>query len=94
MGWIGLDCGFGNRRWEAKRVLDFVVKGRNIEGYNIQDAATADLHCCDCFMGKIILALTEVLNYRAELDSKPVLNVTVYSDSTYAISCMTEWLPP
>jgi ribonuclease HI len=41
----------------------------------------------------IILALQKVLERYEALNGDPLLKVTVYSDSQYAVSCMTEWIP-
>jgi ribonuclease HI len=38
------------------------------------------------------MALEHALERYDELDSCPRLDVTVYSDSRYAVNCMTEWL--
>ncbi|KAL2838578.1 ribonuclease H-like domain-containing protein [Aspergillus pseudodeflectus] len=40
----------------------------------------------------IILALQQVLAKHKELFSDPWLDVTIYSDSRYAVGCMTEWI--
>jgi ribonuclease HI len=40
----------------------------------------------------IIIGLEMVLEKFAELDSNPHLNITVHSDSRYAVGCMTEWI--
>jgi len=40
----------------------------------------------------IILALEQALERYEELDSNPWLDVTIYSDSRYAIGCMTDWI--
>ena|SRR5258706_9109972 len=40
----------------------------------------------------IILALEQALEKYAELDSNPWLDVKIYSDSKYAIGCMTDWV--
>ncbi|KAA8652366.1 hypothetical protein EYZ11_006473 [Aspergillus tanneri] len=40
----------------------------------------------------IILALELALEKLEELDTQPYLNVTIYSDSRYAIGCMTNWI--
>jgi ribonuclease HI len=40
----------------------------------------------------IILALKVALNKYDELDTNPRLYIKIYSDSKYAIGCMTEWI--
>lgn len=40
----------------------------------------------------IILALEQALQRYAELRSNPWLDVKIYSDSRYAIGCMTAWI--
>ncbi|GAB1207073.1 hypothetical protein APSETT445_005780 [Aspergillus pseudonomiae] len=40
----------------------------------------------------IILALKRALEKYDELDTRPQLKVTIFSDSTYAIGCMTKWI--
>ncbi|TVY33899.1 Ribonuclease H [Lachnellula occidentalis] len=40
----------------------------------------------------VILALEKALIKYAQLRSSPRLNVKIYSDSKYAIGCMTEWI--
>ncbi|KAJ5902631.1 ribonuclease H1 [Penicillium taxi] len=40
----------------------------------------------------IILALEQIIVKHQELHPKPRLNVKIFSDSQYAIRCMTEWL--
>ncbi|OGM42553.1 ribonuclease H1 [Aspergillus bombycis] len=40
----------------------------------------------------IILALKQALEKYDELDTRPHLKVTIYSDSKYAIGCMTSWI--
>jgi ribonuclease HI len=40
----------------------------------------------------IILALEQALEKHEELDTNPSLNVKIYSDSRYAIGCMTNWI--
>ncbi|KAK2612326.1 hypothetical protein QQS21_001590 [Conoideocrella luteorostrata] len=40
----------------------------------------------------IILALQRALEKVDELDTNPYLNVKIYSDSRYAINCMTNWI--
>jgi ribonuclease HI len=40
----------------------------------------------------IILALEEALNKYDELDGYPRLYTRIYSDSKYAVGCMTEWI--
>lgn len=40
----------------------------------------------------IILALDQALEKFAELRSSPRLDVKIYSDSKYAIGCMTDWI--
>jgi ribonuclease HI len=39
-----------------------------------------------------ILALEQALEKRDELDSNPWLDVTIYSDSRYAIGYLTDWI--
>jgi ribonuclease HI len=40
----------------------------------------------------IILALEQALEKYEELDTNPWLDVKIYSDSRYAVSCMTAWI--
>ena len=40
----------------------------------------------------IIVALEQALEKYKELDSNPWLNVKIYSDSRYAVDCMTKWI--
>jgi ribonuclease HI len=40
----------------------------------------------------IILALQKALEKLAQLRTNPWLDVTIYSDSRYAIGCMTDWV--
>lgn len=40
----------------------------------------------------IILALEQALEKYRELDSNPWLDVKIYSDSRYAVDCMTKWI--
>ena len=40
----------------------------------------------------IILALQQALKRYKSLDSDPYLDVTIYSDSRYAVNCMNEWI--
>ncbi|OAQ57389.1 ribonuclease H1 [Pochonia chlamydosporia 170] len=40
----------------------------------------------------IIVALEQALEKFEELDTNPYLNVKIYSDSRYAINCMTNWI--
>lgn len=40
----------------------------------------------------IILALEQALEKFEGLDTNPYLNVNIYSDSRYAINCMTTWI--
>ncbi|KAJ5975813.1 ribonuclease H1 [Penicillium waksmanii] len=40
----------------------------------------------------IILALEKALQVYEDLNSNPWLDVTIYSDSRYAVNCMTEWI--
>lgn len=40
----------------------------------------------------IILALEQALERLKELDTNPYLDVKIYSDSRYAIGCMTNWI--
>ena len=40
----------------------------------------------------IILALEQALEKYEQLDKNPWLDVKIYSDSRYAIGCMTEWV--
>ncbi|KAE8423319.1 ribonuclease H-like domain-containing protein [Aspergillus pseudocaelatus] len=40
----------------------------------------------------IILALETALEKLEELDTRPYLDVKIYSDSRYAIGCMTKWI--
>ncbi|KAM0486313.1 hypothetical protein ACHAPX_001019 [Trichoderma viride] len=40
----------------------------------------------------IILALEQALEKYRELDTDPYLRVTIYSDSRYAVNCMTTWV--
>lgn len=40
----------------------------------------------------IIIALQEALQAYDELDTNPYLHLTIYSDSRYAIGCMTDWI--
>lgn len=40
----------------------------------------------------IILALERALEKYRDLDSDPYIDVTIYSDSRYAINCMTTWV--
>jgi ribonuclease HI len=40
----------------------------------------------------IILALEQALEKFEELDTNPYLDVKIYSDSRYAIGCMTKWI--
>lgn len=40
----------------------------------------------------IIVALEQALEKYEELDSNPWLDVKIYSDSKYAIGCMTDWI--
>lgn len=40
----------------------------------------------------IIIALEQALEKSAELRTSPMLDVTIYSDSKYAIGCMTDWV--
>nr|KMM71100.1 hypothetical protein CPAG_07407 [Coccidioides posadasii RMSCC 3488] len=40
----------------------------------------------------IILGLQMALDRYEELDTSPSIDVTIYSDSRYAIGCMTEWI--
>jgi ribonuclease HI len=40
----------------------------------------------------IILALEQALEKLEELDTNPYLDVKIYSDSRYAIGCMTNWI--
>jgi ribonuclease HI len=40
----------------------------------------------------IIMALEQALEKYEELDTNPWLDVKIYSDSRYAIGCMTEWV--
>ncbi|KAJ5975907.1 hypothetical protein N7481_009614 [Penicillium waksmanii] len=41
----------------------------------------------------IILALKRALERYEGLNNDPRLRVTIYSDSTYAVNCMTQWIP-
>jgi len=43
-------------------------------------------------MWAIILALKHALEMRDSLISNPWLDLKIYSDSTYAVRCMTEWI--
>ncbi|KAL2800862.1 ribonuclease H-like domain-containing protein [Aspergillus keveii] len=45
-----------------------------------------------CRDHRLILALELVLEQRDKLDTNPRFDVTIYSDSRYAVGCMTEWL--
>jgi ribonuclease HI len=40
----------------------------------------------------IIMALELALDRYNELDGNPWLDVTIYSDSQYAVNCMNEWI--
>ncbi|KAJ5763747.1 ribonuclease H-like domain-containing protein [Penicillium manginii] len=40
----------------------------------------------------IILALQKALEVYEGLGNEPVLDVTIYSDSRYAVNCMTKWI--
>lgn len=40
----------------------------------------------------IILALEKALEKYAELHTNPWLDIKIYSDSRYAVGCMTEWV--
>ncbi|KAJ5949960.1 ribonuclease H1 [Penicillium verhagenii] len=40
----------------------------------------------------IILALEQALEKLVELDTSPYLDVRIFSDSKYAIDCMTKWI--
>jgi ribonuclease HI len=40
----------------------------------------------------MILALEQALKKLEELDTNPYLDVKIYSDSRYAIECMTNWI--
>ncbi|KAJ5403419.1 ribonuclease H1 [Penicillium cosmopolitanum] len=40
----------------------------------------------------IILALEKALSLYHDLDNDPRLDVTVYSDSRYAVGCMSQWI--
>lgn len=40
----------------------------------------------------IILALEQALDKYEKLDSYPYLEVEIFSDSKYAVGCMTEWI--
>jgi len=40
----------------------------------------------------IIVALLQALKKYRELASNPWLDVTIYSDSRYAVDCMTKWI--
>ncbi|KAJ5890733.1 ribonuclease H1 [Penicillium subrubescens] len=40
----------------------------------------------------IILALEQALEKYQELDTNPYLDVTIYSDSKYAVNCMKSWI--
>jgi len=40
----------------------------------------------------IIVALEQALEKYEELDTNPWLDVKIYSDSKYAIGCMTDWI--
>ncbi|KAL2811872.1 ribonuclease H-like domain-containing protein [Aspergillus granulosus] len=40
----------------------------------------------------IILALKKALRIRKHLLTNPYLDVTIYSDSRYAVGCMTRWI--
>ncbi|RDW83635.1 RNase H [Aspergillus mulundensis] len=40
----------------------------------------------------IIIALEEALRRYRNLASDPYLSVTIYSDSRYAVNCMSEWI--
>jgi ribonuclease HI len=40
----------------------------------------------------IILALNLALDKHEELDYHPKVDVTIYSDSKYAVNCMTDWV--
>ncbi|EHK49259.1 uncharacterized protein TrAtP1_000115 [Trichoderma atroviride] len=40
----------------------------------------------------IIIALEQALERYHELDSDPYLDITIYSDSKYAVNCMTTWI--
>lgn len=40
----------------------------------------------------IIVALEQALEKYNELDSNPWLHVKIYSDSRYAVDCMTKWI--
>ncbi|KAJ0426188.1 ribonuclease H-like domain-containing protein [Aspergillus carlsbadensis] len=42
-------------------------------------------------LSAIILALKKALEKRRELYNNPELEVTIYSDSRYAVGCMMEW---
>ncbi|CAI7630175.1 unnamed protein product [Penicillium manginii] len=44
-------------------------------------------------MEAIILALDRALELYGELVRRPGLDVTIYTDSTYAVDCMTRWIP-
>ncbi|KXS96961.1 hypothetical protein AC579_1486 [Pseudocercospora musae] len=40
----------------------------------------------------IIIALEQTLEKNDELDSSPYLDVTIHSDSRYAVNCMNDWI--
>lgn len=40
----------------------------------------------------IIVALEQALEKYDDLDSSPYLDLTIYSDSRYAIGCMSQWI--
>ncbi|KAJ5378518.1 ribonuclease H-like domain-containing protein [Penicillium cosmopolitanum] len=40
----------------------------------------------------IIVALEQALKKYEELDGRPYLQVKIYSDSKYAVNCMTKWI--
>jgi ribonuclease HI len=43
-------------------------------------------------IASIILGLEEALQRYDQLNSNPRLDVTIYSDSNYAVNCMNEWV--
>jgi ribonuclease HI len=40
----------------------------------------------------IIMALKQALELLDELNTDPYIDVTIYSDSRYAVDCMTKWI--
>lgn len=84
----------GNGHWEAIGAAAVVFKlkyGRykawtqSLPSYPTPTNQRAELTA-------IILALEQALERYRELDGNPWLDVKIYSDSKYAVNCMTKWI--